>query len=419
MIPRFRRQLLSTTVPPWVMAGAMLDLDFVGRRFWQSGVGTTPNIVTVSRASTRSVRSVDGTWWQVGPNEPGLSDRGLMAEEARTRQTFNSACAGASAGTPGVDPTGWNLSNELAAGISKTIVDVSVVNGLTMLHVRFHGTPSAPPIGFYPRVSNITPATTEGVVWTVSAHLALLAGSFTNVASISYRCNFIPATAGVIRNIIGLTSTLSPYEATNTAPAGTTGITSPFFDIYVTGPIDFTLGIAATQLEIGPIATSPIITTDGPSTRAMDIIGLLIAPPIVPAFSLLFVGTKNGVNNSVPVYFSNGAEANRIGIGVSAANIVTTSTKIGGVDVSTAGTAITAGARVKIAIAGQSADQVQSVNGAAVQSTASAWYAGGVINRTDIGHLLSIASTSHNGMIERIVMWPTRLPDATLRSLST
>ena len=196
---------------------------------------------------------------------------------ARTNSIRNNTMAGAAAGTPGTLPTNWSF---VASGLSATVVDVGVVDGLPYIDVQISGTTGATSSNlFFDTITGI--AATNGQTFTLSFYTQLIGGSFTNVTSRSVNANAYNASSGFISG--GVTSgtvTNSPIgQATlvrtsrplTGANAALAYMRPSIAFAHSSGvAVDFTLRIAAPQFELGGGATSPIRTSGSEASRVAD-----------------------------------------------------------------------------------------------------------------------------------------------------
>lgn len=200
----------------------------------------------------------DGAAWQpasqAGPDVPTpygvlqgvamFSWGGTSWNSARNYIT-NSTMRGAVAGTPGTLPTGW--TNSIPVGMSQQIVGTGSVGGIPYIDIRFFGS-NASNFNFIYTGPHI--ATSVGVNWTISAYLALVGGSLTNVTNVYWVSNYEPSGNLPLDAVSTISATLTRYTASNTAPSGTTFIDTPFLGIFANAnPIDITIRLGAPQLE--------------------------------------------------------------------------------------------------------------------------------------------------------------------------
>jgi hypothetical protein len=194
----------------------------------------------------------------------------MIVDALQTNKIDNNSMQGAVAGSPGTMPTHWSVNN--SPGLTQTI-SLSTVNGVDVISLRFNGTPTSTgavqPIFMLPAGA----LASFGQDWDLSAYLAIIAGSTTNVTSVRLSYNEQPLGGGFLAFHNGpdltsiLTSTLTRYSYSATNTQGATGSVRPVFTFSVTigQPVDITFSIGWPQLELGTAATAAIRTTGAAS----------------------------------------------------------------------------------------------------------------------------------------------------------
>jgi hypothetical protein len=193
----------------------------------------------------------------------------LLLEPQRTNSIRNSTMVGAVAGSPGTLPTNWANVN---AGLTRTVVGVGTENGLPYVDVRFNGTASATNLSLRFE-GNTQVAASNGQTWTNATYIKRVAGDvLTGVLGFSLRDSGGGSIANVTSNIT-LSQTLQRFSVTQTISAPTTAFIIPLFDFNVNigQTYDFTIRIAAPQMELGAYATTFIPTTTAAVTRIADV----------------------------------------------------------------------------------------------------------------------------------------------------
>jgi hypothetical protein len=189
----------------------------------------------------------------------------LLLEPQRTNSIRNSTMVGAVAGSPGTLPTNWNVGT---SGLTQTIVSVGTEDGLPYIDLRVNGTSTGTSVlvGYEGQVF-----TTAAQSWTNSAYIKIV-----NAPSppVSYRLLYVVRGAATTfpNQAITPTTTLSRFAHTLTTPTGTTSV-QPYFEVILTNgaTYDFTIRIAAPQMELGVDATTFTPTTTAAVTRLVDL----------------------------------------------------------------------------------------------------------------------------------------------------
>ena len=230
--------------------------------------------LTWSRNSVANRTQSDGSIGSVAANVPRLSYMygscpALLLEPQRTNSIRNSTMQGAST-SPSTLPTNWlNLNS---GGLTRTVVGVGTENGLPYIDIRNNGTATGPLNSFSTENINII-AASSGQSWANSIYAKVIAQPN---APNSYQFQTLYYNAGVYvsetNNTYTPTTSLARYSAVNTVPAGTvTNVTQAIrFNLTIGNTYDFTIRIAAPQMELGAFATTWIDTTNASATRLTD-----------------------------------------------------------------------------------------------------------------------------------------------------
>ena len=250
--------------------------DFAGEKTLNNGTGPA---ITFTRASNATYFDANGTLQTAANDTPRFdhdpatgASRGLLIEEARTNSIRNSQAGGAVAGSAGTGPSNWNVSGN-ANGLTRTI-SLGSANGLSYVDVRFVGTATATVQNFFDPEGLTAITASSSQVWTHSAYVALIAGTVPDL-QIGVREGLADGTfvtSGNLNAAPSLTASLQRFSHTRTLTDATTARVTPTIRVSISNGVayDFTLRIAAPQLEQGAFATSYIPTTSAAATRAAD-----------------------------------------------------------------------------------------------------------------------------------------------------
>ncbi len=267
--------------------------------------------------------------------------QGFRPQPASTNKVRNNRMAGAVAGSPGTLPTNWVLGS--LSGVSTEILGAGVQDGLPYIDIRYSGTPSA--------TSNVTilfDASTHAVAatgqtWAASAFVSLLAGSLANVTQIHVSVDE-RSSAGTYLSNSGTafvpTGTLQRYTKAHTLIQATAGRVTGSLRVDLTNglAVDFTLRIAAPQLEQLAFASSPILTSSADGARLEDVPSLGNVDT-GRDFTLFVETTLAGASDYTQlISLDDGSTNNRISLAYGAGSIATVArglTMTGGVAAAT------------------------------------------------------------------------------------
>lgn len=289
---------------PWWPADAIYAADFVNWRFSRAHAPAAPGeAIGLTRASGKLAPTLAGTWLAFGPDQPAVTDRGLLLEAAATNFIRNNSMLGAAAGTPGTLPTQW--TRFIGGGLSTSILGTGTDRGLPYLDLRLWGT-SASSNGTqisFDQAPGIP--TTQGETWTHSVFLSIIAGSASNLSFV--RCNLVEMGSGGetlavqygtnIRDILG--SVRQRRSETRVVAHGSAALVRPAIELSYEGgtAVDLSLRIAAPQLESSTTASTPVLTSGSSATRAPD--ALTLSVPVTPAL-LTYSMDGSSFSHAVP-----------------------------------------------------------------------------------------------------------------------
>jgi hypothetical protein len=410
----------------------LLDLPTFQRDFAQFKTlnHATGPAITFTRASGATFFDADGVLQTAANDTPrfdhsGGNSLGLLIEEQRTNSIRNSQAGGAVVGTPGTLPTsGWEVS--MPTGLSRQVVATGTQAGFNYIDLRISGTRSG---GGTSALTIRQETTTQvvvstGQVWTGSLYVALIAGSFTQVGN--PRFTLVERLAGGTAittyetSIAAATSSLQRYTVSETMADASAARANIQIQGTVSdgNTVDFTLRIAAPQLEQGAFATSYIPTTSAAATRAAD---SAIVTPVSSFYNqsegTLFTAFRPRTVSGTRTLsaFDNDTEDEQVRL-----RNVDTDPRLtvndGGVEQANidAGT-VAAATDYRLAAAFKLDDFAASLNGASAVTDTSGTMP--TITHLRIGN--SKAGNVYNGAIARIAYWPKRLSNTLLEQLTT
>jgi len=417
--------------------------DFATNKTLDHGFGPS---ITFTRTGTATYFDSSGTLTTATANTPRfdhdpstLESKGLLIEEGRTNSLPNSQMSGAVTGSAGTTPTGWGISGN-ANGLTRTIT-VGSINGFSYIDVKFVGIVTGGPINllFDPQSTAAGYTTSLGQTWTSSCYLALIAGSFPSGSTPSVKIternssNTFLASSDVSFSII--TSTLKRFSVSRTLDQST--VAKVTLDIRVDSvpngtSVDFTLRIAAPQLELGAFATSYIPTTSVAVSRGADV---AIITPITSFYNQsemsLFGEIQRFGTSTFSGIISLHTDANSTTdeIYFTQARSPVASQAIGGVFASTSGTivGIDTGASftnmneiTKVSSGVKSGDFfVTSKSSTSTTGTGSTSASQSLISATKMRIGARANSTTFlNGHIRKVGYWPRRLTNANLQAMT-
>jgi hypothetical protein len=193
----------------------------------------------------------------------------LLLEPQRTNSIRNSTMVGAVAGSPGTIPTNWGGGS---GGLTRTVVGLGTENGLSYIDVRYNGTANSIVATFsFETNSAITAA--QNQVWANSVWVKNIAtpAAANQVLLTDYEFNSVGTylVEGSANIGTSITTTLKRFEFIRTLANVNTTRVQPLLQFILTNgaTYDFTIRIAAPQMELGATASTFIPTTTTAVTR--------------------------------------------------------------------------------------------------------------------------------------------------------
>ena len=323
---------------PYGPSAASLNLDFTASNTLDSRISFTRATTATYFNSSGVLSTAASGEARFDYNPTTLAPQGLLIEEQRTNSIRNNTMVGAVAGTPGTNPTNWDITVS-PSGITTEIVGTGVEDGITYIDVRYFGTGSGS------ASPQIRPETTTGIVaaagqtWTASYYLRIVGGSTTGLSAFSQIWQERDA-AGVALNTVTVTISAPTTAALKTqrsiltrtlTDAGTARLTNRIQWTFTNGvAVDITLRIGLPQLELGAFATSAIPTSTAAATRSADvasITGANFSSWYRQSEGTVFVNAINPALSTTLFSASDGTANNRIqadaGISARVARVVT------------------------------------------------------------------------------------------------
>jgi hypothetical protein len=344
----------------------------------------------------------------------------LLLEPQRTNSIRNSTMVGAVAGSPGTLPTNWGIVNSL----TQTIVAIGTENGLQYMDVRFNGTSGGTTI-LLNLESSSQIAASNGQMWTNSFYFKSIAAP---TPPNSYNLLTIQRLSGVagasFTQPFTATSTLARYTQTVTTNNPSITHIQPYLQIGLTlgATYDFTIRIAAPQMELGAYATTFIPTTTAAVTRLADAASKTGISSLIgqtegtlflefdnrflasyPTETVIRIDTSSGVNQ---VFLRKETASNRytarLIVGSSTIWTITNINVINGIN--------------KIAIAYKTGDSSIFLNGIQSGSTSTAAFSGSSFDNLFFNN----AGTMNPELaLIQAALFPTRLTNAQLAEITT
>jgi hypothetical protein len=197
----------------------------------------------------------------------------LLLEPQRTNSIRNSTMVGAVAGSPGTLPTNYVVTNLF--GLTQTIGTLGTESGLQYIDVRFNGTANTTAMMELRYEGPTQIAALNSQVWTNSTYVKLVANPSPANAIVlgMYERNSAGTAVGFGQQAITPTTSLTRFTFTRTLVGGATvAFIQPLiaFSLTIGATYDFTIRIAAPQMELGAYATTFIPTTTAAVTRLVD-----------------------------------------------------------------------------------------------------------------------------------------------------
>jgi hypothetical protein len=265
--------------PSWQLVPGNVAAGTVYAQVPTSGTGD----LTFTRASTATRTNSSGNIVDVASGvgrihyrnaDGSLSSTGrLLLEPQRTNSIRNSTMVGAVAGSPGTTPTNWTVNNLF--GLTQTIGTIGTESGLQYIDVRFNGIANASGSLEIRSEAPTQIAALNSQVWTNSTYVKLVANpSPANSIGLGiYERNLVGTALAFGQQTITPTTSIARFTFTRNLVGGATvAFVQPSITFNLTSgaTYDFTIRIAAPQMELGAYATTFIKTSTAAVTRVAD-----------------------------------------------------------------------------------------------------------------------------------------------------
>ena len=353
-------------------------------------------------------RNADGTLSSCGR---------LLLEPQRTNSIRNSSMVGAVAGSPGTAPTNWATSN---AGLTQTIVGIGNESGLPYIDLRFNGTATS--IFFELRLETSTGiAASNAQVWTFASYLKFTSGSIPIGLGMYERTgagSFI--TSG--QATVSVTSTLQRFAFTRTLSGGATvGAVQPIIISTLTNgaAYDFTIRIAAPQMELGAYATTWVPTTTAAVTRLADTASKTgVSSLIGQTEGTIFLQTTFTALSANRDFIYLGDASNSFRIVGTAGNAIVAGVRTAGGSVNYVVSSVLPTGMYKIGFAYKSGDIALYINGTQIGVSTSTSMPVGTLSVINLGNPVFNARGIEEP-VSQAALFPTRLTNDQLAQLTT
>jgi hypothetical protein len=347
----------------------------------------------------------------------------LLLEPQRTNSIRNSSMVGAVAGSPGTLPTNYT-STSGTLGLTRTVVGTGTENGLPYLEMRFNGTASS--TGSIRIAFDATTgiAATNGQTWSLSTYVKIVSSpnapnSYALI--ILERNSFGSGLAEGSATIVPTTSQQRfTYTRTNAAGACAFVETLIGFALTSGATYDFTIRIAAPQMELGAYATTWVPTTTAAVTRIADAasktgVSSLIGQTEGTLFAEFAVPLNESITRSLVL--SSSTVANRAAISTFAGSVFAR-VDVGGVNQVNSNATMTVTNMNKVAFRYKENDFAVYVNGVKViTDTSGITFPAGTLDR--FAFIQPDSTSAFNGTVSKIAFYKTGLIDSQLQALTT
>lgn len=382
---------------------------------------------TFTRSTTATYFDSSGNLQVAGVNQPRfdhdpvtLSALGLLLQPARSNQIRNSTMVGAVAGSPGTLPTNWFTT--LQDGFTVSVAATGSENGMNYIDLRIQASvgpsPTATNIQIAPDTST---AASAGQIWTSSLYVKSVSGT---VPTLRLQIEERTAGGSLLSNSFtsvppgtGALSARRHVHIRTLTDATTARVsTSLRFFYSANATYDFTIRVAAPQLEAGAFVTHPIPTSGSATSRGTDLLLIPVGSWYNATAGTFFnhIQWQTSAGTNFPMFFrvDDGTNANRWN------NFYSQSATQLGVD------AFTSTAGQGSFSTGSAVSGTAKVSGAQALNSANAAF-NGVLGTLDTNWTppaavtqLNLFGSDANKWFRTVKYYPVRVPDAQLQLLS-
>jgi hypothetical protein len=176
---------------------------------------------------------------------------------------------GAVSGSPGTLPTNWATTT---VGLTQTVVGAGTENGLQYIEIRYNGVASSTSLLRVIFETNTQIAASFGQTWSESVYVKRVSGTLPQGVLQIVERNSAGVALNFLMQNVTVSDTLSRVVFTSANTQATCAFVSPEFclSLAIGATYDFTIRIAAPQMELGAYATTFIPTTTAAVTRLAD-----------------------------------------------------------------------------------------------------------------------------------------------------
>jgi hypothetical protein len=349
----------------------------------------------------------------------------LLLEPQRTNSIRNSTMVGAVAGSPGTLPTNWGTLIS-TGGLTRTITALGTENGLQYIDIRFAGTATTNvcAIGF--DLSN-SAAAAINQVWTNSFYVKNIQttaqADTVSIGFYEYNAAAGYVTEGTSNIKSQITAQLNRFSFTRTLTGATTAFVQAAirFGLTIGTAYDFTIRIAAPQMELGATASTFIPTTTAAVTRLIDTPVLNNAAFLPTAYPFTLFADMDIIDTTVGYVFSfsNNAAANNYFAIIYTTNIWSAQSRPNGTTVSADGTFTTARGRHKAAAVFTLNTIKIYVDGVSVATATNTNTFNSSINDLNVGLLRTITDNGVRTSIFQSAVFNRELTNTELAQITT